>query len=378
MFFKDVVGQDQIKKKCISNIQNGRISHAQLFVGPEGCGKLALALAYARYLCCENRGPEDACGQCSSCIKFNKLAHPDLNFFYPIASKKEGNKVYISKDYIAQWRNFLQNNTYVSLNSWYNQLEMENKQGTINAGDCNEIIRVLGYKSYESEYKIVIVWMIERLYSAAAPKLLKILEEPPPKTLFLLVSENMDLVLNTILSRTQIMNIPRLNDREVKDGLINLYNFNEQVADEAAFLSDGNFYQALAMCQNDDTRENYTIFLREWLRDCYTYKIKDMITAVETLAKMGREKQKNFLNYGLEIFRQCTLMNYQATNLVKVHSEAYDFISKFSKILQPDVALVICEEFSKAIYHVERNANAKILFTDLSLKMSMIFRQAKK
>jgi DNA polymerase III subunit delta' len=378
MFFKDIVGQEHLKEKFIANINRGRISHAQLLVGPEGSGKLALAIAYARYLSCTNRGADDACGSCSSCLKFSKLAHPDLNFFYPIASKKQGDKTYISKDYITQWRNYLLSSKYVSLNAWYNQLEMENKQGIINAEDCNEIIRVLSYKSYESEYKIVIIWMIERLYHSAAPKLLKILEEPPPKTLFLLVSENQDQVLNTILSRAQIVNVPRLSDEEVKKGLINQYNINPSAADEAAFLADGNFLQALTLCLNDETNENYTLFLRDWLRECYGFKVNEMLVFVEDMVKLGREKQKTFLNFGLEIFRQCTLMNYQANDLVKAHSEAFDFISKFSKILQPDVAFAICDEFSKAIYHVERNANPKILFTDLSLKLGMIFMQAKK
>jgi DNA polymerase III subunit delta' len=378
MFFRDVIGQAPLKEKFITNINNGRISHAQLFLGPEGTGKLALAIAYARYLTCTNRGAEDACGVCSSCIKISKLAHPDLNFFYPIASKKQGDKTFISKDYIAQWRNYLLNTKYVSLNAWYNQLEMENKQGIINAEDCNEILRVLSYKSYESEYKIVIIWMIERLYHSAAPKLLKILEEPPPKTLFLLVSENQDQVLNTILSRTQIVNVPRLTDDEIKNGLVNQYNINPTAADEAAFLADGNFLHALELCQNDETNENHTLFLRDWLRECYSFKVIEILVFVESLSKMGREKQKTFLNFGLEIFRQCTLMNYQAIELVKAHSEAYEFISKFSKTLRPDLAYAICEEFSKAIYHVERNANPKILFTDLSLKMSMIFMQAKK
>lgn len=378
MFFKDIAGQVSIKKKLINNIKNGRISHAQLFLGPEGSGKLAMAIAYSRYISCKNPEPEDACGKCPSCIKFNKLAHPDLNFFFPNPSKKQGDKVFMSKDYISEWREFLEKSRYVSLNSWYRHIEIENKQGIINAADCTEIIKVLGYKSYESEYKIVIIWMIEKLFHSAAPKLLKILEEPPPKTLFLLVSENHDQILPTILSRAQLVKIPRLNDEEVKQGLTNIYNYDTQVAEEAAFLSDGNFYQALALCQNDDTRENYARFLREWLRHSYKFDPKEVLKAVDELAKMGREKQKSLLNYGLEIFRQCTLMNYQAHNLVKAPAEAADFINKFSKVLQPDIALQMTEEFSKAIYHIERNANAKILFTDLSLKMTRIFMTVKK
>ncbi len=378
MFFKDIAGQDSIKQKLIHNIKNSRISHAQLFLGPEGSGKLALAIAYARYISCKNPGPEDACGKCSSCVKFNKFAHPDLNFFFPNPSKRQGDKIYMSKDYIAEWREFLERSNYVSLNSWYSQIAIENKQGIINAADCNEIIRVLGYKSYESEYKIVIIWMIEKLYHAAAPKLLKILEEPPPKTLFLLVSENHDQILPTILSRAQLVKIPRLTDEEVKQGLTRIYQFDEKAAEEAAFLADGNFYQALAICQNDDTRENYARFLRDWLRHSYRFDPKEITKAIENLAKLGRERQKSLLNYGLEIFRQCTLLNYNASTLVKAPADAAEFIEKFSKVLSPQVALQMTEEFSKAIYHIERNANPKILFTDLSLKMNRIFMAAKK
>src|SRR6056297_3365242 len=177
MFFKDILGQEIVKQKLIENAGKNRVSHAQLFLGSEGSGKMSLAIAYARFLSCKDPGIEDACGTCSSCIKFNKLAHPDVNFFYPIPSKKQGDRSLISKDFINQWREYLTISPYVSLNNWYNFIGMENKQGIINSDDCNEIIRVLGYKSYESKYKIIIIWMIERLYHAAAPKLLKILEE---------------------------------------------------------------------------------------------------------------------------------------------------------------------------------------------------------
>ncbi len=378
MYFKDIAGQKQIKQKLINNINMGRISHAQLFLGPEGSGKLALAIAYARYLTCTNKKDADACGICSSCLKFNKLAHPDLNYFYPVASKKQGDKTFASKDYINQWRSFLEKSPYVSLNTWYNHIEMENKQGIINAEDCNEIIRVLGFKSYESEYKIVIIWMIERLYHSAAPKLLKILEEPPAKTLFLIVSENQDQVLNTILSRTQIIRVPRLSTSEVEEGLVNLYNFSLSQAQEAAFMADGNFFQALALCNNDETHDNQMNFIRDWLRDCYAFNFAEMLKFVDALAKMGRERQKTILKFGLEIFRNATLVNYKANKMVRAHPEAEEFIVKFSKVLPPFIAIQMTDEFSKAIYHVERNANPKILFTDLSLKMAQIFIQIKK
>ncbi len=374
MFFKDILGQEIVKQKLIENAGKNRVSHAQLFLGSEGSGKMSLAIAYARFLSCKDPGIEDACGTCSSCIKFNKLAHPDVNFFYPIPSKKQGDRSLISKDFINQWREYLTISPYVSLNNWYNFIGMENKQGIINSDDCNEIIRVLGYKSYESKYKIIIIWMIERLYHAAAPKLLKILEEPPANTIFLIVSENQDLILNTILSRTQLIKIPRLQDDAVAQGLIQKYNGEPEQARQIAFLAEGNFVRAKQMLQNSEINENNTNLLRDWLRACYKPDIASIVSFVDIFSKLGREKQKTFLTFAIEIFRQCTLLNFKADTLLRTTSSNEDFIRKFSGVLKPEIASPLTREFSQAIFHIERNANPKILFTDLSLKTNRIMR----
>ncbi|MFP4288313.1 MAG: ATP-binding protein [Bacteroidales bacterium] len=374
MFFKDILGQEIVKQKLIENARKNRVSHAQLFLGSEGSGKMGLALAYARFLSCKNPGSEDACGKCSSCIKFNKLAHPDVNFFYPIPSKKQGDRSLISKDFISQWREYLTMSPYVSLNNWYNFIGMENKQGIINSDDCNEIIRVLGYKSYESKYKIIIIWMIERLYHAAAPKLLKILEEPPVNTIFLIVSENQDLILNTILSRTQLIKIPRLQDDAIEQGLIQQYKCEPEQARQIAFLAEGNFVRAQQMLKNSEINENNTNLLRDWLRACYKPDIEALVSFIETFAKLGREKQKTFLTFAIEIFRQCTLLNFNAEKLLRTTSSNEDFIRKFSTVLKPEIAPPLTQEFSQAVFHIERNANPKILFTDLSLKTNRILR----
>lgn len=378
MYFKDIAGQEYIKKKLIRNAQSGRVSHAQLFLGPEGSGKLALAIAYARYLACEQPGDEDACGKCANCLKYNKLAHPDLNFFYPIVSKKKGDKSYCSLDYVQPWREYLSKSAYVSLNGWYTHIDMENKQGIINAEDCNQIIKLLGYKAYESKYKVIIMWMIERIYHAAAPKLLKILEEPPENTLFLLVSENHELVLPTILSRAQMIKVPHLSDDEVMKGLMDMYGVQHDLAQESAFLAEGNFYKALALSQHENLHEKNIPLLREWFRSCYAFKAKDMSKHINEIAQLGREKQKRLLSLALEIFRQCMLINYHTPQLLKLPEESRDFVQKFSGILQPDIAMQLCQEFDKAVYHVSRNANPKILFTDLSLITARIMMQAKK
>lgn len=377
MFFRDIIGQETTKKKLINNITNKRVSHAQLFVGPEGSGNLGLAIAYARYLCCKAPGPDDACGSCSSCIKYNKLAHPDLNFFFPNAANKEVSGKTKSALFLPQWRTFVETKPYGNLNSWYEHLGIENKQAIINADDCNEIIKVLGFKAFESEFKVVIIWMIEKLYHSAAPKLLKILEEPPEKTLFIMVAESQDQILNTILSRAQITNIPRVKEEDIRQGLISRYNCSHEQAAHIAFLSHGSFLQALDLLHSGSGSEDLMVFFRDWMRDCYRYDPKAIVKHVEEIAKMGREKQKNLLSYALEVFRNCLLINYDVSQLVRIEGPERDFLQKFSSVFTPGIAQQMSDLYTKTIFYVERNANPKILFTDLSLK-SWALMKAKK
>nr|MBC8146675.1 DNA polymerase III subunit delta [Bacteroidota bacterium] len=218
MQFKEVIGHEEIKKRLIQTVRENRISHAQLFAGQEGIGKLALAIAYGQYISCTNKQETDSCGVCPSCIKYNKLIHPDLYFTYPVSTNKEVKTKPLSRLFISKWREILLQKDYIfSLQQWYQKIQIENKQGIINTEDCNEIIKSLSLKTFESEYRVVIIWMPEKLFHAAAPKLLKILEEPPPKTLFLLITESPDKILKTIISRTQIIKIPKLKDQDVKE-----------------------------------------------------------------------------------------------------------------------------------------------------------------
>lgn len=377
MYFKEVIGQDSLKEKIIQNINLGRVSHAQLLLGPEGCGNLVLAIAYARYLSCKNRQPSDACGTCTSCIKFNKLSHPDLNFFYPVPARTEGGKSISSKDFGIQWRSFLTTSRYVGLNDWYRHINIENKQGIIGAEDCNEIIKLLSYKSFESEYKIIIIWMIERLFHSTAPKLLKTLEEPSDKTLLLLVSENQDQILNTILSRTQLLKVSPLSDHQITESLINNYKCDAQRARQIAFMSEGNFVKALSVMANPEIFQDSMNIMRDWLRACFSFNIPVLIGFVDQLATMGREKQKELLTYGIELMRQCIMANYGISDLLKADDEAKEFILKLKNVVTPHPAKLISEQFSSAIVAVERNANPKILFTDLSFKTAQLLRLKK-
>lgn len=378
MLFKDVLGQDEIKSKLINNIRNNRISHAQLFLGPRGSGNLPLALAYARYLACKNPGQDDSCGICPSCIKFNKYVHPDINFFFPIFSKKVGERTQTSKDFLAQWREFLSQDGYISLTDWYTKLDMENKQGIINAEDCNDIIRTLRLKSNESEYKIIIIWMIEKLYYSAAPKLLKILEEPPENTVFLLVSENQDMILNTILSRAQLLKIPRLKDEDIEKGLRERMNADSETASQIAMIANGDYYLARQMLENNEREQDSIKILREWLRSCFKPEYKTMFSHITELSKLGREKQKVLLGTAVEIFRQSLLVSYDANALFKTNSDyTREFVNNFAGSIKPEAMIKLSDIFSSAIHHIERNANPKILFTDLSLQSNLILRGKK-
>jgi DNA polymerase III subunit delta' len=381
MKFSEITGQIRIKNHLIKTVRNNRVSHSQLFTGPQGCGKLALAIAYAQYICCENKqvieGSDlagDSCGLCPSCVKYNKLAHPDLHFFYPVAPTTEIKKP-ISSDYIGKWRELLiQNNYMVDLLEWYDKMGLENKQGIINAEDCNEMIRLLGYKAYESEYKVVIIWFAEKLFHAAAPKLLKILEEPSDKTLLLLICENTDLMLNTILSRTQIVKIPKFTDRDIVNELSSRFGSTEAVSRKIAVLCDGNMKFAtnlLAETENEDY--NFTT-LQAWLRLCYQGKVIEIQNFTEEISKIGRERQKSLLSYALRVTRRCLLLNLHLESLVKLEGEENNFVVKLSPFINPANGDMIAQEFNKAIFHIERNANAKILFMDLSLQLIRLLK----
>ena len=374
MRLADIIGQEDVKKRLVQTVKESRVSHAQLFLGPEGSGKLALAVAYAQYINCTNKQGDDSCGECPSCVKYQKFIHPDLHFIYPTAKIKNIDKP-MSKDFIKQWRELLsETNSYINLPDWYSKIGIERKQAIINARDCNEIIKTLTYKSYESEYKVMIIWMVEKLFHAAAPKILKVLEEPPDKTLFLLVSENQDLIINTILSRTQLIKIGRLDDNNLSKALIS-DGYQPAVVNDAVRIAGGNYLAAVRLIsQSDDERYNFTNF-RDWMRNAYQFDVEKLIKFVSEMSKNSREKNKSFLNYALRFTRECLLMNYGSGDLVRVGSEELEFINKFYPFVNEKNSSLIAEELDRAIYHIERNANPNILFMDLSLKFAKWLRK---
>ncbi len=369
MQFKDIIGHQQIKAHLIQTVKDNRVSHAQLFLGPEGSGSLALAVAYAQYINCENPLVDDSCASCSSCLKYQKLIHPDLHFSYPFFASGEKDTASV---YMEDWRKAFLGNPYLSLTNWRNQLDGGNKQANINIAEAHDIIKKLSLKAFEAEYKVLIMWLPEYLDSQGNA-LLKLIEEPPAKTLFLLVAENQDRILNTILSRTQLIKIFKLSHQEVKDYLVTEKGLSDSQANELAFIADGNIQTALNILEEENSP--YFDLLINWLRAVVTDAGLQLIRLCEEdLPKLGRENQKNFLIYAINMLRQIVLMQQGLQDLVLLQGPELDFVKKFSENFQLEeleTAIDLCE---KTHYKVERNANPKILFLDLSLQLVLIFK----
>lgn len=369
MQFKDIVGQDTVKKHLIQTVKDERISHAQLFLGPEGSGSLALALAYAQYISCQNKLETDSCGECASCRKYSKLVHPDLHFSYPFFAKhKEDNAL----TFIEEWRKAFLANPYLGLDEWREQLNADNKQANINIAEAHSIISKLSLKPFEAEYKVLILWLPEYL-EKEGNALLKVIEEPSQKTLFLLVAQNQEQILNTIISRTQLVKIPKLKPAEIEEYLINHKNADSAQAKQLAYLSNGSLQTALHLMVHQEN-DYHDLFL-SWLRACWGNNGLEIVNYTENqLSKLGRENQKNFLRYGVNLMRECTLFMAGTPGLIHIPEKELEFISKFSSVLNIAKAQAIANEFEKAQYHIERNANPKILFLDVSLILVKILK----
>ena len=362
MQFKNIVGQAAVKQRLVNSVKENRVSHAQLFLSPEGAGALPLAVAYAQYLSCEAKLVDDSCGVCSSCRKYEKLVHPDLHFSYPFFAK---HKEDTALTFIEQWRDAFLTNPYLNLDIWRGYLDAENKQANINIAECHQIIKKLSFKPFESAYKILILWLPEYL-DKAGNALLKIIEEPQPNTLFLLVAQNQDQILNTILSRTQLIKMPCLHYNEVRDYLID-NGQPKALAEQAAYLSNGNLTETMQVLQQD-TDSHHPLFL-QWLRLCYGNKGLEIMKLVDLFAKLGRENQKNFLRYGISFLRECCLLQSGAEKLVHLPANELETAQKMSTVISIPAAEAISAELEKAHYHIERNANPKILFLDVSLQI---------
>lgn len=367
MFFKDIIGQKEAKQRLIREAKEKKIAHARLFCGPEGIGKLPLAIAYARYLSCSNPNETDACGTCPNCIKFNKLAHPDLHFVFPVIKKKS--KDTTSDDYIPEWRELISHMPYFNLNMWLEEMGAENQQAQIYVKESDEIIRKLSLKSSQGGYKIMIIWLPEKMNVECSNKLLKLLEEPPSQTIFLLVSEEPDALLATILSRTQRLNLYAIEEGDIVERLQQQYGIEKNDAVSIAHRSEGNFLKALESIHlNEENKFFFELFI-SLMRLSYQRKIREMKQWSETLASIGRERQKHFLSYCQRMIRENFIYNFHDSSLIYLNEEERNFSNRFAPFINEQNVFNIMNELSEAQRHIEQNVNARMVFFDFALKM---------
>ena len=374
MYFKDIIGQDNIVALLRSAVAEGRIPHAQLICGGEGVGKLAVAIAYARYLCCTQRNGEDACGECPSCKKFDKLAHPDLHFAFPIY-KKDSSKTPHSDDFIEKWRQAVAENPYMNLNQWMDHIGTENQQGLIYASQSEEIIRKLTLKSSEGGYKVMIIWMAEKMNGECSNKLLKMIEEPPAQTVFLLVAENPDMLLPTIQSRVQRLTLRPIEEETITRALCERYGLTDADARQIAHASAGNWLQAVEAIHLGNRSKEYIELFMMLMRKSYARDLKGMRQWADSVAGMGREPQKNFLVYCQRMIRESFICNFRRPEINYMNVDEANFTSRFAPFVNEKNIFGIMDELSEAQRHIEQNVNAKMVFFDLALKMIMLLKQ---
>lgn len=373
MNFSNIIGQQNIKNHLIKTVTQERISHAQLFLGNEGYGCLPLALAYAKFIMCLNKSETDSCGECASCRKINKYEHPDLHFVFPVVTPKNKDKA-VSDAFIKEWRQFLLSTPYGSYNHWLNSLDAGNSQAIIRVDEGKEILRKLNMKSFESEYKIMIIWFPEKMNAETANKLLKLIEEPPQKTLFFLVAQNSQYIISTILSRTQLVKINRLTEEDLFIGLQEKHQLNEEKARQISRMSEGDYSIAKEYIESSvDTVFNFDQFV-QMMRLSYSGKMIELIKWVDEIAKIGREKQKAFLTYSLRMVRENLILNQKQKAMVRMSDNEESFASKFANFIHPTNAPHLNSEIDKAILHITRNANAKVVMLDLCIRLNRILK----
>jgi len=373
MQFKEIIGQTAVKQRLINSFSEGRLSHAQLFLGPEGSGSLALAIAYSQYINCQNRTSEDSCGTCPSCTKYKGLVHPDLHFVFPIITSPKF-KEPVSDNYIAEWRKInLENKSNFNLNEWLEFIDAENKQGSIQKNESAEINRKLNLKTYEADYKTMIIWMADKMNETCANKILKILEEPPPNTLFILISENTDAILATILSRTQMVKIPKIDKASMFKYIQTEYGLADAETTFVAENANGNIIAAKSIVSISEEIGLFFESFTTLMRKSYQRDFEGLIDWSKQVATWGREKQKTYLEYCLGMLRNNFVMNQKANDILHMSKMESDFSTKFSVFIT-DLNI---EEFSvllsEAHYHIERNGSAKIIFLDMALKIAILF-----
>ena len=380
MLFSEVPGLSHIKNHLTTTADRGRIPHAQLFIGNNGSGLLPIAVAYSQYILCDNSGSENKAENTCN-VRFKNFSHPDLHFAFPVATNDKIKTNPVSSNFLDSWREFLKEDPFGSLFDWYQKIGIENKQGQMGVHEAQDIVKSLALKSYEGGYKVMIIWMADKMNTACSNKLLKLIEEPPEKTLFILIAEDEEQIIQTIKSRCQILRFPPIAEAEIADELIKSGKADEVTAMKISIRSNGSYSRALHLLKKDAGDEQFETLFITWVRSAFKAKgnkasIHDLIDWSNEVAGMGRETQKNFLLYCLDFFRQALLMNYQAKDLVYLQPKTSDFkLEKFAPFVNGANIAAIAEEIEEAVFHIERNGNAKIILTDLSIKLTRLLHK---
>lgn len=374
MFFKDVVGQDEIKKRLIRSVNEERISHAQLFSGAEGTGKLAMAIAYAQYISCHNRTETDSCGVCPACHKYQKLAHPDLHFVFPVFNSPK-TKNPVSDDFLPDWREIIGKNPYFNLSQWLTHINAGNAQGLIYERESDSILRKLNLKSFESEFKVMIIWLPEKMHLACSNKLLKLIEEPPSKTLFILITENEESVIGTIRSRAQLVKFPFVDKEAIGNALQNIDGINPDIIPDAVHLSNGNYIKALEYLNPSEDEQFYFLKFQEMMRQAYKREVLEQIEWAEEMAKIGRDKQKAFFAFALRMIREYFVMNMKQSSLVFMKQDEKEWGKRFAPFINERNINAFFNEFELGIKHISMNGNPRIIFLDTALRMVRLIKR---
>lgn len=374
MFFHEIIGQDEVKKRLIRSVQEERVSHAQLFAGPEGTGKLGLALAYAQYISCRNRTATDSCGTCPSCHKYLKLAHPDLHFVFPVYnSTKIKNPV--SDDFIKEWREMVLKNHYFNLGQWLTFIDAGNAQGLIYERESDSIYRKLNLKSFEAEFKVMIIWLPEKMHLSCSNKLLKLIEEPPSKTLFLLVSESEESIISTIRSRAQLIKVPYIDSTSMKNALLKMDGIDPESVDDAVHLSNGSFIRAMEFLNPGEDEIFFFNKFQEMMRLAYSRQVLQLVEWAEEMAQTGRDKQKAYFSFALRLVREYFVMNLKRNDLVYLKKEEKEWGMRFAPFINERNVIPLARELEQGIQHISMNGNPRIIFLDTALRMVRLIKR---
>ena len=368
MYMKDIIGQNEAKQHLLTLVHEARVPHAMLLYGPSGSGKLPLAIAFARYLTCDHPGTDDACGHCPSCLMMNKLAHPDVYFAFPVIKKKSGRDT-VSADYLDQWRQQLLDTPYFDLPMWLARIGTENQQAQIFVSESDEIQRALSLKPSRGKYKIMIIWLPEKMNAECGNKLLKLLEEPPAHTVFLMVSEAADTLMPTLVSRMQRFRLPPLPEEDIANMLTSRYMLSAEDSQEIAHLSEGSVITAVGNIRLGEERRMFFELFTSLMRLAYARRLKELKAWSEQVAALGRERQKNFLDYCEQMLRENFIYNFHHPEMNYMAREEKQFAVRFAPFINERNVTGIFNELQEAARHIEQNANPKIVFFDFVLKI---------